>query len=79
MSKRQPFSAAERAKIVELYRDHGLPASVIGQRYGVGSQKVRDVLHAAGVEIVIGRREYAGTGGGSAGYKARTGITGGHQ
>ena len=77
--KLKPFTDAERAKIIMLYRDAGLTATVIAQRYGCKSARILDVLHAAGVEIHIGRREYAGTGGGSAGLRSRSGINGGYQ
>lgn len=40
----------ERAKIVKLYREHGLAVSCICERLRYGGKRVRRVLEEAGIE-----------------------------
>lgn len=73
MSRPRALTDEQKAKIVELYRVHGVGTTSIAERFGVSRPTVQQALRDAGVEMVPGRRELGGDGG-SVGRMACTGV-----
>ena len=74
MSRLRVLDDREVARVIALYRDHGVTTKALSERFSCHRSLIQKVLRSAGIDLGTGRREWAGVGGHGISTSRRHGI-----